>query len=160
MCRQRTLLHRQTKIVEHIDGIHIVLDVIFKLALLLIALRISHIASCKRYCQGQHHIQRHTLHLALELAVDAHTLYPLPCCYCEQGQIEYEHACNGWHQIVEQFHSLAGVGGDEIEEHVNGYHAVAVQIDEHHLERSEENQQEKYPHHAPYITRNGHNQGV
>ena len=45
MCRQRTLVYRQTKIVEHIDGIHIVLDVILKLSLLFVALRVSHIAN-------------------------------------------------------------------------------------------------------------------
>ena len=45
MCRQRTLVYRQTQIVEHIDGIHIVLNVILKLSLLFVALRVSHIAN-------------------------------------------------------------------------------------------------------------------
>ena len=107
MCRKRTLMHCQTQIIEHIDGIHIVLNVIFKLALLLIAFGISYVAAYEQQRQRQYQTQRSAYGKALKFAVDAHTFSPLPCRYCKQRQIEYEHACHGWHQIVEQFHSLS-----------------------------------------------------
>ena len=160
MCRKRTLMHRQTQIIEHIDGIQIVLNVIFKLALLLVAFGISYVAAYEQQCQRQYQTQRTAYGKALKFAVDAHTLSPLPCRYCEQRQIEYEHACHGWHQIVEQFHCLTGIGGDEIEKHVDGYHTVAVQVDKHHLKRCEEDKQEQHPHHTPDAAVERHDESI
>ena len=67
---------------------------------------------------------------------------PLHGRYYEQRKIEHEDSRDRRHEVVEQFHGLAGVGRDEVEKHVCRYHAATVEIDKHHLEGCEEHQWE------------------
>ena len=171
--RAVALSRGEIEIVENVGGIHVVLDVILKSALRLVALGIAEVARCRHQSKAPCSIQRQAAHtkekvltlvpsgnLTPPIVGNAHVLRPLHGGYREQRQIENDHSRHSRHEVVEQLHSLAGVGRHEIEEHVDGYHAVAVEIDEHHLEGGEEHEREQHPHLPPRLPRQRHQQCV
>lgn len=85
---------------------------------------------------------------------------PRHCGEHEQRQVEDEHGSHGGHEVVEQLHRLAGVGGDEVEEHVDGYHAATEEVEQHYLEGCEEDDEEEEPHLASRLLGERHQQRV
>ncbi len=64
----------------------------------------------------------------------------------EQGHINRHHHGHGRHEVVEQLHGLAGIGGDEVEKHVDGYHATPVKEEQNELEGCEKDERKAHPH--------------
>ena len=63
-------------------------------------------------------------------------------------------------QIVEQFGSLARIGGYEIEEHIDGNDRTSEQIEQYHLERREEDEREEYPYHLAGLAAERHEKPI
>ena len=78
----------------------------------------------------------------------------------EQGHIDHHHPKHCRHQVVQQFHGLAWVGGNQVEKHVDGDYTPPEEVEQHHLESSEEYQDKSPPHHLAHLGRKGHQSHV
>ncbi len=78
----------------------------------------------------------------------------------EQGQIEDEDTRHARNEVVEQLHSLARIGGYEVEEHIHGYDALAEEIEQHDLESRKEDDGEEPPHHLARAATDAHQSHV
>ena len=146
----------EVEVIEDIGWVDVVLGTIVEVAVL----RISHIAQCYEHCAHSHAIAGVAAHALQERLVLGAVACPRHSGEHEQRQVEDEDSSHGWHKVVEQFHRLTGVGGDEVEEHVDGYHATTEEVEQHYLEGCEEDDKEHTPHLATRLRGQRHKERI
>lgn len=127
-----TLVNGEVEIIEYVNGVEVVLDPVLEPASLFLALGINSVERGGEHCGHCPDNNGKAANGSARGCAKRDMARPLYGRYYEQRKIEHEDSRDRRHEVVEQFHGLAGVGRDEVEKHVCRYHAATVEIDKHH----------------------------
>ena len=160
-------LHGKVEVIEHVDGVEVVeyavvWGVSLGLSLRVVAGRAGETGRGDKdasYCGDA----ASPLAISLSEGRGQHGRLLAPYGHHaqdEQGQIEDEDTRHARNEVVEQLHGLAGIGGDEVEEHIDGDDALAEEIEQHDLESRKEDDGEEPPHHLARLATDAHQSHV